>query len=511
MKKLLTLATICFVMMCFTISIYADVTEAQVAALKQAQIAAKNVETQKATAKAQADSLVTEKQSALDSADAQVATKQAEYDNAPEGEKQAALAALQQAQAEQQTAQQALVNAQNAAAQADSDLVNAQSALAEANTALDAALAEFDQGSVNTTNYTDPEIDEYLDRAFPIYGGKGVVILSAYYDDFTSYGGGTSSYTWFEIIAHTLASSSAQYVGQDAEGQEDTSYGGRFDRVASGDLQVWQNSGDLQSLRSNAITAYQDTYGLGSGAIPTRDWSFVIDLDTQEILHAFRASDFTSGSDGTYQFNRGGNYGFTTHRSSVGKTLVVDNGQGGTTEYKVVGAVQYSPIIIDLNGDGKPGTSRNIWKAHWPAFFSERTAIFDMSGTGRDDLVEWLGTSDGLLVKPEADGSVKNALNLFGTAGGYKDGYEKMSKVLDLDKNGWVEKDELHGLYIWVDKNGNAKVDKGEMKTVQEYGIERISVKHKEYQSVCYIKGKKVMIWDWWPTGKELMVIQKTN
>jgi hypothetical protein len=260
-----------------------------------------------------------------------------------------------------------------------------------------------------------------------------------------------------------------------------------------------------ERLNLEALAVYQSTFG----SCPVKNWSFLIDLENQTVLHSFTADNYGDNMDengnSEKEVKEDKHYKRISHSSLSGTKIIVKK-SGKVYHYQVKKATNYSPVIIDLNNDGKAGVNRNVWTPHAPEFFSERTAIFDMTGDNEPEFIEWLGTEDGLLVMPETkDCPVKNANNLFGTAGGYANGYEKMATLLDLDNNGWVEKEELKGLYVWIDQNGNAEAETSEMKSLQEVGIEKISVEHKNFQSVCYINGKKVNTWDWWPCGYELM------
>ncbi len=199
---------------------------------------------------------------------------------------------------------------------------------------------------------------------------------------------------------------------------------------------------------------------------------------------------------------------FTSTKDAAGgyASLIGKNFKQGRTEYTIVGARNWSPIVIDMDNNGIIDANRNMWTPHAPRFFQERTVYFDITGDGSIEYIEWLGQKDGLLVRTNNDGSVTDANNLFGTAGGYKDGYEKMAEVLDLDKNGWVEGKELEGLSIWSDTNKNGKCETSELIPLSTLGIERISTSHKNFQSVYVMNGKEFKTWDWWPTGFELMI-----
>ncbi len=160
-----------------------------------------------------------------------------------------------------------------------------------------------------------------------------------------------------------------------------------------------------------------------------------------------------------------------------------------------------SPIVLDLNNDKKIDVAYNYWLPHAPKFFNQNVVLFDISGDRVPDLVEWVvGSNDGLLVEPGVD-KVTSALDLFGTAGGYKDGYEKLSKY-DKDNNGFIEGKELEGFKVWIDKNQNGKCEENELFDIKQFNIKRLSVNHNG-KYVSYYEtndGQKRLMWDWWPS-----------
>lgn len=180
-------------------------------------------------------------------------------------------------------------------------------------------------------------------------------------------------------------------------------------------------------------------------------------------------------------------------------------------KYKVVLAVcDHTPLILDLNHDQKLDTAKNIWISHKPDFFTEYAQQFDMTGSGNLDFTEWLCKTpkDGMLCIPE-DGKITSCLQLFGAAGGYTDGFEKLSIQCDTDKNGWIEGKELDKLFIWVDGNSNAKAEPSELKSIKELNIKKLSTSHKNFLS-CYVTddGQTHKMWDWWPSALEVKKVR---
>jgi hypothetical protein len=160
-----------------------------------------------------------------------------------------------------------------------------------------------------------------------------------------------------------------------------------------------------------------------------------------------------------------------------------------------------SPIVLDLDGDGKLQASNGQWEPH-EGFDRTRVALFDFHANGFPVLTEWVGPNDGLLVRPNEDGSVDGSC-LFGSTRGFAHGYDAMA-ALDFDNNGKLEGTELAGLMIWQDKNSNAVVDDGELLTLEELGITSIGVSHDNLKGSYTRNGQTFNSYDWWPTTMEI-------
>jgi len=183
----------------------------------------------------------------------------------------------------------------------------------------------------------------------------------------------------------------------------------------------------------------------------------------------------------------------------VQTSTVTYDGEVADTEWTVSGSITLSPIVLDLSGTGKLDASNGEWRAH-RGLIGKRLAFFDFDGTGYDLLMEWVGPNAGLLVQPKADGTVDGTC-LFGTVGGFNDGFEKLA-VLDKNHDGMLSGKELDGLMVWIDKNRDGYCDKGELHSLKELGITEISVTHsKDLVGSFTRNGKKQTLWDWWPNA----------
>ncbi len=105
---------------------------------------------------------------------------------------------------------------------------------------------------------------------------------------------------------------------------------------------------------------------------------------------------------------------------------------------------------------------------------------FDVDGDGRKEKLDsWPNEKAGILVwDPSGSGEVHSGQQWFGTFGFnmlWRDGYQAMN-ALDDSRDGWLSDDELTGISIWRDANGNAISDPGEVRSVESCGIAAIAV-----------------------------------
>lgn len=214
--------------------------------------------------------------------------------------------------------------------------------------------------------------------------------------------------------------------------------------------------------------------------------------------------------------------GTTTHNSYTQTTVASENldpytilettttalvNETHNINYQVVAKIyDASPLVLDLNLDKKIDTAKNQYLPHAPKFYREFAKFFDITGDGSEEFTEWIAVNakDGLLVMPE-NGKVENALQLFGTAGGYANGFEKLSLLCDKNGDGWVDGKELEGLAIWIDDNDNAICDNGELKALADFGITRLATAQNKYVGkYMTADNHEHVMWDWWPACYEV-------
>jgi hypothetical protein len=164
-----------------------------------------------------------------------------------------------------------------------------------------------------------------------------------------------------------------------------------------------------------------------------------------------------------------------------------------------------SPLVLDMTGNGVLQASNGQHMPGHPVV-NKNVILADFYGDGFEIAMEWVGPQDGLLVAPKADGSIDMSC-LFGTAGGYETGYEKLS-LYDTNRDNKVSGTELNGLSVWQDANSNGIADAGEVKTVQELGISEISLRaDNQFVSSFTMNGNTNKMWDWWPNALELVKV----
>ena len=104
---------------------------------------------------------------------------------------------------------------------------------------------------------------------------------------------------------------------------------------------------------------------------------------------------------------------------------------------------------------------------------------FDVDGDGRKEKLDsWPNERAGLLVwDPDETGQVTSGRQWFGTFGFqmlWRNGYQALD-ALDDSRDGWLAGEELRGISLWRDTNGNAISDPGEVHPLNHIGITGIA------------------------------------
>jgi hypothetical protein len=106
---------------------------------------------------------------------------------------------------------------------------------------------------------------------------------------------------------------------------------------------------------------------------------------------------------------------------------------------------------------------------------------FDADGTGLKKSWTWITNDAGWLVyDPHCSGKVGSALQMFGSVTFWmfwENGYQALA-ALDNDSNGILTGRELQGLAIWQDIDCDGVSDRGEVKSLVEWGIVGVSCRY---------------------------------
>lgn len=138
-----------------------------------------------------------------------------------------------------------------------------------------------------------------------------------------------------------------------------------------------------------------------------------------------------------------------------------------------------SPIVLDLSHNQQFSTLE-----HW-----ETSVHFDLDGNGTAERTGWLAPQTGLLaIDLNGNGVIDNGRELFGdatlTANGSlaTNGYIALNQYAD-GKSFIDEKNpNFSKLRVWIDANSNGHTEKGELVTLAELGINRISTSYTEVE-----------------------------
>jgi hypothetical protein len=212
----------------------------------------------------------------------------------------------------------------------------------------------------------------------------------------------------------------------------------------------------------------------------------------------YALSETTSETHTSSQTVRAGDVVLATV-DNVDTAITTYKGNANVSIYQVDGQKFVSPIVLDLRGQGRLEASSGNWLPHPGRLYKDRLMTFDFNANGFEELMEWVGPDDGLLVEPKANGSIDGSC-LFGTTGGWTNGFEKLS-LRDANHDGELSGDELAGLSVWQDRNGNGKADYGEVRTLADWRITQISLMHSNYRSTFTMNGGSHVMWDWWPSA----------
>jgi hypothetical protein len=135
-------------------------------------------------------------------------------------------------------------------------------------------------------------------------------------------------------------------------------------------------------------------------------------------------------------------------------------------------AIYVTPLVLDLDGGGV--STRGLAEG----------LSFDIDGDGVLDRTGWIAAGEGLLaLDHNLDGKINDGKELFGSATVLSDGTTAIDGFralapLDTNGDGWVDASDSRfaELMVWVDSNLDGKTDPGELLSLPEAGVSRLSL-----------------------------------
>ena len=149
----------------------------------------------------------------------------------------------------------------------------------------------------------------------------------------------------------------------------------------------------------------------------------------------------------------------------------MQNGNGGVM-FPAGNGGGAEPLILDLNGDGAHSTRLGYGTG------SLSSTYFDMDNDGFAERTAWVSSGDGLLVMDKnSNGKIDNQTELFGNDATYANGFLNL-KQYDSNNDNLMNASDTQwaNLRVWVDANGDAVTDAGELKTLAQLGITQINL-----------------------------------
>jgi len=133
-------------------------------------------------------------------------------------------------------------------------------------------------------------------------------------------------------------------------------------------------------------------------------------------------------------------------------------------------AEEADPLILDLAGDGISMTG------------AERGVRFDIDGDGRKDQASFVSGDDAFLaLDRNSNGRIDSGKELFGDQNGSANGFEELARY-DANRDGQIDRaDPVYDrLRLFQDLNGNGTTEAGELRGLNQAGIEAIRLSYQD-------------------------------
>ncbi len=190
--------------------------------------------------------------------------------------------------------------------------------------------------------------------------------------------------------------------------------------------------------------------------------------------NAVLATKVAATSDLSFGAWSSGNFSLTATALSLSvhnlKVILVDAAGNQVTGGDVLSVdirATALPVTLDLNGDGR---------IHYT------TATLDINLDSQLDRSGWVAAEDGLLFHNKfGDGSLRETGQYqFAQTKGQTD-LQGLAEVFDSNQDGWLSAQDarFNEFSAWSDQNQDGKVDPGELRSLQDLGIESIHLVHE--------------------------------
>ena len=190
-----------------------------------------------------------------------------------------------------------------------------------------------------------------------------------------------------------------------------------------------------------------------------------------------------------------------------GTTMKVFDANGRQVSSKAVGPDARMPALSE-------GRRAEFWSQDGRLLSELRTEkgkpTYNWGNVNRNEWTkEWdkKAGGDGLLVwDVDGDNKITSGKELFGefdTEGNmrFQNGYQKLAHYFDRDKDGFVRGDEVKGLKIWEDRNGDGVTQQGELVDLAKHGVTSFDVRSAnkpahDMRSSYTANGRTQDMWD---------------
>ncbi|MDX1737687.1 MAG: hypothetical protein R3261_05590, partial [Alphaproteobacteria bacterium] len=166
-------------------------------------------------------------------------------------------------------------------------------------------------------------------------------------------------------------------------------------------------------------------------------------------------------------------------------TLQVTDDSGTTSDVtsSIINVITTDPIILDLNGDGVNLIS------------TAQGVDFDLDADGDKERIGWFSSDDGVLALDiSGDGQINDMSEIISSYFNYQDRNDseviqsslEILSLYDDNEDGIIDQqdDIFDKLSVWQDANTNGLTESGELKSMDEAGIQSINLNHQDLDTM---------------------------